>query len=140
MKIIGINALVRETIHSYNSRDIYVKLRQHSTSTRNNVGSLTPMTQRNPHSGEELELLIPQSPTPIVYDQTHDNECYLQTHGISQCLSLIGLNCFLGILGCFIILGCYVGTVYGFDCLYTKKVCVVAENRLYHVENHENET
>lgn len=27
MKIIGINALVRETIHSYNSRDIYVKLR-----------------------------------------------------------------------------------------------------------------
>jgi len=41
------------------------------------------MTQRDPHSGEELELLIPQSPTPIVYDQTHDNECYLQTHGIS---------------------------------------------------------
>jgi glycogen debranching enzyme len=92
----------------------------HSGAGKYAVGSLPQLTER--FNGLDYTLLRSQYAPALVYEQSHDNESLITSHGHKHVLPIAALVAFAK---------CMKGTVRGYDQYFTERLSVVSERRIY---------
>ncbi|CAD8122387.1 unnamed protein product [Paramecium sonneborni] len=124
-KTMGINCLVRETNRCHDAGHLNRELHYYSGDGRMSIGSLPKLEEQFESMNETFTLLQPQYSPALIYEQSHDNESLLSTHGYKHQLPIASLISFSGCMG---------GSVRGYDQFIPNKLSVVNERRLYNID------
>ena len=119
-KQLGLNGIVREVNRIDDSSTLNSILHFHSGNGKWAIGSL-PM-QTEVYGEKRYTLLRSQYAPSLVYEQSHDNESLIHSHGFKHQLPISALIAFSK---------CMKGTVRGYDQYLEKRLSVVTERRQY---------
>ncbi|CAD8185334.1 unnamed protein product [Paramecium octaurelia] len=123
-KTMGINCLVRETNRCHDAGHLNRELHYYSGDGRMSIGSLPKLQEQFESINETFTILQPQYSPALIYEQSHDNESLISTHGYRHQLPIAALITFSSCMG---------GTVRGYDCFLPNRLSVVDERRVYNI-------
>ena len=115
---LGLNALIRESMHSWDSKELSRLAYMYGGASLGSFGTITNIFD---YSNIEIKLNASSAP-PLFMDCTHDNETPSQKRTPEDSLS-----------NAFVVGSCRssIGSVYGYDEIIPKVLNIVHENRLY---------